>query len=58
MLFQKEGDAELREEQPRNNNVALGQGPGSASKDTHNKIFKPLLELKPLWKDFGQHSSF
>jgi len=27
----------------KNNNIALGQGPGSASKDTHNKIFKPLL---------------
>ena len=35
-----------REEQSRNNSAALGQGPGSASMDTHN-IFKLFTRLKP-----------
>ena len=28
-----------------NRGAALGQGPGSTSKDTHNKVFKPFIEL-------------
>ena len=40
-----------REEQLRNNSAALGQGPGSTSRDTHNNIFKLFIELKPnKWK--------
>ena len=36
----KGGDAETREEQSRKNSAALGQGPGSASRDTQNSIFE------------------
>ena len=28
-----------------NRGAALGQGPGSTAKDTHNKVFKPFIEL-------------
>ena len=28
-----------------NRGAALGQGPGSTEKDTHNKVFKPFIEL-------------
>ena len=38
---------ETREEQPRKNSAALGQGPGSVSRDTHNNAFKFFIELKP-----------
>ena len=31
-------DGEIRKDQPRNNNVVLGQCPGSASRDTHNNL--------------------
>ena len=50
----KGGDAETREEQPRNNSAALGQGPGSASRDTHNNIFKLFCRTKTptKWKMF------
>ena len=44
-------DAETREEQSRNNSAALGQGPGSTSRDTHSSVFKLFIELKPnKWK--------
>ena len=33
-------DAETREEQLRNNSAALGQGPGSPSRDIHDNIFE------------------
>ena len=35
----KGGDAETREEQSWNNSAALGQGPGSSSRNIHNSIF-------------------
>ena len=38
-------DTETRERQPRNSNAALEQGPGSASRDTHNSICELLIEL-------------
>ena len=47
----KGGDAETTEEQSRNNSAALGQGPGSTSRDTHNNIFKLFIELKPPMED-------
>ena len=34
------GDAETVEEQSRNSRAALGQDPGSASRDTLNNIFE------------------
>ena len=37
-------DAETKEEQPGNNSAALGQSPGSASRDTRNSIFKLSTE--------------
>ena len=37
-------DAETKEEQPGNNSVALGQSPGSASRDTRNSVFKLSIE--------------
>ena len=43
----KEGATETREEQPRHHSAALGQGPGSTSRDTHNNVFELFLELKP-----------
>ena len=57
-LSGKGGDAEIREEQPRNNSAALGQGPGSISRDTHNNIFKLFIELKPPRNGRCQYSSF
>ena len=33
---EKEGDAETGEEESRNNSTALGQEPGSLSRDSHN----------------------
>ena len=33
-------DAETKKEQARNNRVDLGQGPGSASRDTDYRIFE------------------
>ena len=41
-----------------NNSVALERGPGSASRDTHNKIFEFFTELKPSTNGRCQHSSF
>ena len=38
--------------------AALGQGPGSASRDTHNNIFKLFIELRPPTNGRCQHSSF
>ena len=44
-------NAKTREGQPRNNSAALGQGPGSASRDIRNNVFKLFIELKPnKWK--------
>ena len=37
------GDIETREEQSRNNSVALGQGPGSFSGDIQNNIIAELF---------------
>ena len=34
----KGGDAETREEPSSNNSIALGQDPGSLSRDTHNDV--------------------
>ena len=42
----KGGDGETMEEQSRNNNAALRQGPDSSSKDTHKGIFQLFTELK------------
>lgn len=36
-----------KERQPRHHSAALGQGPGSTSRDTHNNVFELFLELKP-----------
>ena len=46
------GDAETREGQSRNNSAALGQGPGSASRDKHNNIFELVYRTKTpnKWK--------
>ena len=41
-------EAETREEQPRNKSVAVGQGPGSASRDAHENIFEAFTEPKGL----------
>ena len=38
-------DAETREEQPRNNSEALGQGPSSTSRDTRKTIFEFFTDL-------------
>ena len=42
----REGDAETREGQSRNNSIALGQGPGSTSRDSHNNIFEFFCRTK------------
>ena len=42
----KGGDAETREEQPRNNNAALRQDPGSPSRDTHDNISELFCRTK------------
>ena len=42
----REGIPKTREEQPRNNSAALGQGPGSASRDTHSNIFELFCRAK------------
>ena len=52
------GDAETREEQPRNNSATLGQDPGSASKDTHTNISELFPELQPSRNGSCQHSWF
>ena len=44
----------MREEQSGNSSVALGQGPGSTSRDTHNNIFELFIELKPQQMDLAQ----
>ena len=48
----KGGDVEKREKPPRDNSAALGQGPGSTSRDTHNNIFELICITKPRnkWK--------
>ena len=38
------GDAETREEQPRNNSATLGQGSGSFSRHTHSNISSSSLK--------------
>ena len=52
---------EIREEQSRNNTAALGQGPASSSRDTHNNIFELFCRTKTptKWKMFQRegHSS-
>ena len=35
-----------REKQPRNNSAGLGEGPGSALRDTHNNIFELFYRTK------------
>ena len=45
-LLIREGDAETREGQSRNNSIALGQGPGSTSRDTQNNIFELFSRTK------------
>ena len=42
----KGGEAETREEQPRNNSAALGQGPHSTSRDIHSNIFEVFNRTK------------
>ena len=43
---------ETKEEQSRNNSAALGQDPGSTSRDTHNNIFELFCRTKTpnKWK--------
>ena len=36
----KGGDTGMGEVQPGNNSAALGQGPCSTSRDTHNNVFR------------------
>ena len=38
-LIRERRGLETREEQSRNNSAAMGQGPGSASRDTYNNIY-------------------
>ena len=52
------GDAETREEQPRNNSPTLGHDPSSASRDTHTNISELFPELKPSRNRSCQHSPF
>ena len=54
----REGDAETREEQSRNDSAALGQGPSSTLRDTHNNVFELFTELKLPINGICQHSSF
>ena len=54
----KEGDAEIGEEEPKIQYPALQQSPGSAPRDTHNNIFKFVIELKPPTNGRCQLSSF
>ena len=51
------GDAETREEQPRNNNAALGQGPGSFSGHTQECMFQLFKEWNSPTNGRCQHSS-
>ena len=44
------GDAEAKEGQSGNNSAALGQGPGSSSRDTQNSIFH-FTEVRPQMED-------
>ena len=53
VVNQRKEGTEIREEQPRSNSVALGQGPGSTSKDLHKSIFELFIELRPWTK--GRH---
>ena len=48
VAIQGKGDAEAREEQSRNNTIALRQGLGSTSSDTHNNIFELFIKLKKV----------
>ena len=53
------GDAETREEQPRNNSATLGQGSGSFSRHTHSNISSSSLKNEtPPTNGRCQHSSF
>ena len=53
------GDAETREEQPRNNSAALGQGSGSFSRHTHSNVSSSSLKNEtPPTDGRWQHSSF
>ena len=36
----------MRKEQPRNNSIALGQGPISASRNTHSNLSELFAELR------------
>lgn len=50
LLSRKGKDSESWEEQPRNS-TALGRGPSSTSKDTHNNILNPIYRIKTQqWK--------
>jgi len=53
-------DAETREEQLRDNSAALGQGPSSSSRNTHNIIIEFFCRTKPhnKWKMLMKHSLF
>ena len=48
----KEGDAETREDQLKNNSAALGQDPGPPLGDTHSSIFELFGRTKAFteWK--------
>ena len=48
VAIQGKGDAESREEQSRNNTIALRQGLGSTSSDTHNNSFELFIKLKKV----------
>ena len=54
----KEGDAENKGGGAKKQYPALQQGPGSAPRDTHNNIFKFIIELNPPTNGRCQHSSF
>ena len=53
------GDAETREEQPRNKSAALGQGSGSFSRHTYSSVSSSSLKNEiPPTDGRWQHSSF
>ena len=54
VAIQGKGDAEAREEQSRNNTIALRQGLGSTSSDTHNSIFE-LFKVSAFSKPEKDH---
>ena len=46
LILMEGKDLEFREEQSRNNSTALGEDPGSPSRDTFSNTLRPFIELK------------